>query len=168
MNKYELTDETHPTRPQLHRIRALRNIPETGVKRGDLGGWIESEGNLSQVSGTAWVSGTARVFGTAQVFDNAHVSGTAQVFDNARVFESRHVITIGPVGSEDRTVTIHRIVDGGHRIAAGCWAGTADQLAERITDAWPDADPGERKAWKADYKTIIKLARKRAAEWESE
>lgn len=44
MKKYELT-ESYGT---FWRIRALRYIPRYGVRPGDLGGWIESEENLSQ------------------------------------------------------------------------------------------------------------------------
>ena len=81
----------------LHRIRALRDIPEHGVTAGDLGGWIESERNLAQ-SGDAWVADDARVFGAAQVYGNArvyarayvygdaYVSGDAQVYGNAFVY----------------------------------------------------------------------------------
>jgi len=58
----------------LHRIRALVAIASMGVAAGDLGGYIESERNLSQVSGNAWVSGNARVYGDAQVSGNAWVS----------------------------------------------------------------------------------------------
>lgn len=144
--KYELTDETHPYRSTLHRIRAVRDIPERGVKRGDLGGWVESESNLSK-SGTAWVFGDARVF------------------DGARVYAARHVATPGPVGSENRTATIYRDKDGTARIVAGCWTGTPDELAERIKGAWPDANPADRQAWASDYKTVIKLARRREKEW---
>ena len=89
--KYELTDETNGS--GLRRIRALRDIPRCGVKEGDFGGWVESEGNLTQ-EGDCWVFGIARVGGNARVFDNAQVSGTAliygdaQVFGNARVFDA--------------------------------------------------------------------------------
>ena len=74
----------------LHRIRATRSIPKWNVKKGDIGGWIETEKNLSQdgdawVSGDAWVFGNARVSGDAQVFGDARVSGDAQVFGDAWV-----------------------------------------------------------------------------------
>lgn len=72
--KYELTDETNGS--GLRRIRALRDIPRCGVEEGDLGGWVESEGNLTQ-EGDCWV------FGNAQVFDDAQVFGNARVFDAA-------------------------------------------------------------------------------------
>lgn len=92
--KYELTDETNGS--GLRRIRALRDIPRYGVKEGDLGGWVESEGNLTQ-EGDCWVfdnaqvSDTALIYGDAQVFDAARVFGNAQVFDNARVFDNAQV-----------------------------------------------------------------------------
>ena len=65
MKKYELTDEIgyYFGRP-LHRIRAVRDFGT--VKAGDLGGFIESEQNLSH-EGEAWVSGNARVYGNALV-----------------------------------------------------------------------------------------------------
>ena len=82
--KFELTDETHPSAPRLHRIRALVDIPRAGVRVGDLGGWVESESCLAH-SGNAWVSGNAQVFDNAWVFGNARVSGNAEVFGDAEV-----------------------------------------------------------------------------------
>ena len=40
----------------VKRIRALIAIAALGVAPGELGGYIESEGNLQQVSGNAWVT----------------------------------------------------------------------------------------------------------------
>ena len=67
----------------LYQIEALKDFGN--VKAGDLGGYIESEENLSQYD-NAWVYGDAQVLGNAQVFDNARVYGNACVFDNARVY----------------------------------------------------------------------------------
>ncbi|WP_375664594.1 hypothetical protein [Bartonella sp. CL162QHHD] len=59
--KYELTDDTVDLGPfKLHRIRALRSFGK--VKKGDLGGWVESEENLSH-EGNCWISGLGAVFG---------------------------------------------------------------------------------------------------------
>jgi len=69
--KYELvtTDtKTNWDGKTLYRIRRISN--------GELGGYIESEKNLSQVSGNAWVYGDARVSGNAQVsssFEIMHI-----------------------------------------------------------------------------------------------
>ncbi|RDI30456.1 hypothetical protein DEU38_10537 [Rhodococcus sp. AG1013] len=86
---FELTDETRNYfGHNLHRIRATRDMPPRGVRKGDVGGWVEHERN---VSGDAWVSGDARVFGDAEMSgnaeasDNAGVSGNAAVSGNARV-----------------------------------------------------------------------------------
>src|SRR3990167_8945621 len=52
----------------LFRIEAVVDIPARGVKKGEKGGWLESEktsnGN-ARVSGDAWVSGNAEVSGDA-------------------------------------------------------------------------------------------------------
>ena len=56
------------------------------ITKGELGGYIEKEENLSQVSGDAWVSGDAQVSGDAWVSGNAQVFGNAWVYGNARVY----------------------------------------------------------------------------------
>lgn len=65
----------------LYRIRALIDIPVYGVKAGDLGGFIETEDNLSH-EGNSWVSGNATVYGKSLVSDNAWISKEAIVFDS--------------------------------------------------------------------------------------
>ena len=69
----------------LYQIEALRDIPLHGVKKGDSGGYVKSESNLSH-EGDAWVYGDARVSGHAEVSGNAWVFGHAEVFGDARVY----------------------------------------------------------------------------------
>ena len=84
MKKYKLTDETIQVGGHtLHRIEALKDFGN--VKKGDKGGFIEKEDNLSQSDG-CWVYNDARVFSNAMVSDDALVFGNAQVYDKARVF----------------------------------------------------------------------------------
>lgn len=64
----------------LRQIRAIKNFGT--IKKGDLGGYIQSEINLSH-SGLAWVSDNARVFDCAEVKDNAQLSGDAVLCDYA-------------------------------------------------------------------------------------
>src|SRR3972149_6985803 len=75
----------------VKRIRALVAISVLGVTPGTLGGYIESEKNLAQVYGNAWVSGGARVSGSARVSGNAWVYGNALVYGNAQVYGSARV-----------------------------------------------------------------------------
>ena len=46
----------------LYQIRALKDFDN--ISKGDLGGWVEKEENLSQ-DGLSWVYGNARVYGNA-------------------------------------------------------------------------------------------------------
>ncbi len=84
MKKYGFTDETvERDGVVLHRIVALRGFGD--VEKGDLGGFVESEANLSH-DDSCWVSGDARVYDDARVFGDAWVYDDARVFGNARVF----------------------------------------------------------------------------------
>ena len=84
MKKYELTDATiEYIGHTLHRIRAVRSFGD--VKKGELGGFLESEINLTH-EGNCWVAENARIFGAARVAENARISGAAQVNQNAQVF----------------------------------------------------------------------------------
>ena len=84
MKKYELTDETiDVSGTTLHRIKALKDFGN--VKKGELGGYVESERNLSQ-EGNCWVCGNAKVCGDAEVCGNAKVCGNAEVYGNAKVY----------------------------------------------------------------------------------
>ena len=97
MKKYELqpTDLTTPNGKPMFQVVALRDFGS--VLKGDKGGYVESEDNLShdgdcwvfgnaQVAGDAWVSGNARVSGDAWVFGNSWVSGNSWVEGNSQVY----------------------------------------------------------------------------------
>lgn len=87
--KYKLTDECMQYEGhKLYRIQSLRSFSD--VKEGELGGYIESEDNLSH-GGMCWVYYGAKVFGNAEVFDNAKVGGIAKVFGNAEVRDDANV-----------------------------------------------------------------------------
>ena len=84
MNKYELTTESLQFAGHiLHRIKALKDF--RSVKAGELGGWIESEENLSQAD-NAWVYNNAKVFDKARVYGDAAVSDDATVCGDAKVY----------------------------------------------------------------------------------
>lgn len=87
--KYELTDESITIKEStLYRIKALKDFSD--VKKGDLGGFIESEDNLSQL-GDCWVYNDAKVYNSAIVYENARIEGLAEVYGNARVSDSSKV-----------------------------------------------------------------------------
>lgn len=115
MNKYEFTGETmdHYGVP-LHRIRAVEDNETHCVERGDLGGWIELESNLSQEGG-AWVGGEAKVYGEAKVMDNAHVTGEAEVCGESVIAEYARVS--GRVEICDSQVHGYASIEGDARLS---------------------------------------------------
>ena len=81
--KYKLTEETiNVNGKTLYRIKSLKDFGN--VKKGDKGGFIEKECNLSQ-SGDCWVYDNAKVYNNAKVFDYADIYGNAEIFGNAIV-----------------------------------------------------------------------------------
>jgi len=139
MVKYEITGITHPYNSSLHRIKALRDIPRYGIKAGDLGGYVQSESNLSQ-EGNCWVYGNARVYGDAKVFGDAEVYGNAEVYGDAKVFGNAEVygnarvsspsdiLTIFPIGSRAACLTILR----NKTCRTGCFYGTVDEFLAAV------------------------------------
>jgi carbonic anhydrase/acetyltransferase-like protein (isoleucine patch superfamily) len=111
--KYEFTGETrliqvpffaNGSTVEVKRIRSLKtfyaNWTRPGlniaVKAGELGGWIQSEDNLSHL-GAAWVSDDAAVYGDASVINNAGISMKATVTGNATVGGNSRVCNEGHV-----------------------------------------------------------------------
>ena len=96
--KYEFTKEIQEFFGHtLHQIVATRNFGN--VKAGDLGGFIETEGNLSH-DGLCWVYDNARVCGKAWVCGNAWVCDNAQVFGDAKIKDQTR-LTEGNHNGED-------------------------------------------------------------------
>ncbi len=97
-NKYEMTDITKVFEGRtLHRIRALQQFDDVDI--GDLGGWIEKTGNLSQ-DGSAWVSEDAMVYDDAMVSENARVGGHARVYNKAMIYGHAQVCDSAQVYGE--------------------------------------------------------------------
>ena len=78
--KYEITAIAHPQYSWLHRIRALRDVRED-VRAGDLGGFVQSEENLSQ-EGSCWI------YDNALACENAHVTEDSTLRWNCKVYGS--------------------------------------------------------------------------------
>lgn len=135
--KYELTDEKIIVcGTTLYRIRALRDIGDC-VKAGDLGGFVESENNLSH-SGSSWVFDNAQVYDKAQVCDNAWVCGDAVIRN------TRDYIVFKNWWSSGRYFTWTRSND---KWTVGCFHGTGQEL---IVKAYKDSELSGR-----EYERIV-------------
>lgn len=82
--KYEILPEpiAAPNGEVCHRIKALKDIPVIGVKKGDLGGCVSNATSLSH-SGSSWIFEGDFVVGNAIVEDDAIVGDGALVGDTA-------------------------------------------------------------------------------------
>ena len=142
MKNYELTNETIQINGvTLYRIKRLSDDL--------LGGYIESEANLSQygtcfvydkarVFGKAQVSGKARVYGEALVFGKAQVFGDAQVYGEAHVFGKALVSGKAKFQRTIQALYLYPIVLGPDWLCIGCeshslgyWKKNIDCIGER-------------------------------------
>lgn len=72
----------------IYRIEALKDFSD--IKKGDLGGWIEKEDNLSQI-GDCWVYDNACLFNNVVVKNNAQIHGNARIYDDAYIFDNARI-----------------------------------------------------------------------------
>lgn len=108
MKKYEFTGETKVIAGvTLKRIRAL--ISFGFIVKGEIGGFIESEKNLSH-------DGNARVTGNAMVTGNADC------------------MLIGRIGSRSDFTTFFKNKDGGISVRCGCFYGTIEEFREKVEE----------------------------------
>ena len=114
MKKFELTAEfvTNIFGKKLFRIKAL--VAFGDVEKGELGGFIEKEDNISH-SGNAWVYGDAWVSGDA---DFAVVTGFGRYF---------------------RATTFFRCKDKILRVQCGCFYGDLAQFREIVKKTHGDS-----------------------------
>jgi hypothetical protein len=85
--KYELTSETILFKGKtLFRIKSLTSFGD--VVEGDLGGYLESKSNLSQVD-VCWVYNDAKVMGGSRISNSARVAGQAVVLNTIMNNESQ-------------------------------------------------------------------------------
>lgn len=148
-NKYKLTDETIEVEGKtLYRIEALKDFGK--IKKGDKGGFVQSEDNLSH-SDDAWVYGNACVYGDACVcgdacvYDNAKVYGNACVYGNAKIANNSDYIVFKNWWSSGRYFTWTRSND---MWKVGCFSGTGEEL---IKKAYKDSEKSGR-----EYERIVK------------
>ena len=174
--KYKLTEETLEIEGHvLNRIIALRDFGE--VKKGDLGGFIEKESNLSHdwtcwiyndakvcgeamVYGNAMVYGEATVCGNAEVYGEAMVCGNAEVYGNAMVYGNAKVCGNAKVEKKSDYIVFKNWWSSGRYFtwtrsndmwSVGCFYGTGEEL---IKKAYKNSEEKGR-----EYARIVKYVK---------
>ena len=153
--KYKLTEETLEIDGHvLNRIIALRDFGE--VKKGDIGGWIEGQENLSH-DDDCWVCGEAKVYGNATVCDDAEVYGNAIVCGNAIVYGNAKVCGNAKVEKKSDYIVFKNWWSSGRYFtwtrsndmwSVGCFYGTGEEL---IKKAYKDSEEKGR-----EYERIVR------------
>ena len=126
---------------KLYRIKALKDFRD--VRKGTVGGYIESEQNLSQ-------EGDAQVYGDAWVYGNAWVS------DNARVLNSHSVVWFSNFGTENGTLTVY-CGKNGLIATRGCFTGSVEEFLAKSAEVHDEKT-------KREYELLIEVARSRLKE----
>lgn len=141
--KYKITEETLEINGIiLHRIIALKDF--YGVKKGDLGGFVEKESNLAH-DYNCWIYNDAVVYGNAEVYCDATVCGNAKVYGNAEVEKKSDYIVFKNWWSSGRYFTWTRSND---MWSVGCFYGTGEEL---IKKAYKDSEEKGR-----EYERIVR------------
>ena len=83
--KYELIESNIKG---LYRVKALKDFGH--VKKGDIGGYVQSEDNLSH-EGYCWVHGNAIIYDNARIYGNAQISECAVIDGNARIYGNAQI-----------------------------------------------------------------------------
>ncbi|MCI9626495.1 MAG: hypothetical protein HFI90_06905 [Clostridia bacterium] len=167
--KYEFTGETKDIYGvTVHQIRALRDFGD--VKAGDIGGWIESEENLSH-NGTAWVYGngvvcdSGRVCNNGVVCDSGRVCNNGVVCDSGRVYgngvvcgkmqveNNRQILMVDYIGSRYGSITFANDTDGNIAVACGCFYGTIGEFAAKVKEKHRSS------IYAKEYEAAIELAK---------
>ncbi len=106
---------------KLYRIEALRDVCYN-VKEGKVGGYVESEANLSQ-EGSCWIYHNACAYEDARVEGNAHlkhdatIRGKAKLIEEATLWENAMVQGEAKVGG-NAILKGHAVVGGSAEVKA--------------------------------------------------
>ena len=129
--KYKLTNETIKVYDKtLYRIEALKDFSD--MCKGDKGGFIEDEHNLSH-DGNSWVYGNAMVYGNGMVYGDAKIENNSDYI----VFKNWW--------SSGRFFTWTRSND---MWSVGCFYGSGEEL---IKKAYEDSEKSGR-----EYERVVK------------
>lgn len=145
---------------RLRRIVALKDFGD--VKKGTLGGYVESELNLSQYN-NCWIYDKAKVYGGASIYENAKIYEEAEVygantivegnsivhgkdtkichsamiFGNGRIRSSEDYIVLTDIGSViDDSVTFYKSFNGGILVKSQWFEGNLSAFKKHISTTY--------------------------------
>ena len=154
--KFELTDKfiINVFGIKLFQIKCTKSFKY--AQKGDLGGYVEKEGNLDQEN-DAWVSGDAQVYGDARVSGNAWVYGDARVYGNAQVYGNANIKNnnehcgFDGFGSCNRHTHAYLTKEKKVEITCGCFRGSIEEFEKKVEETHSGT------IYEKQYKAIINV-----------
>ncbi len=135
--KYELTTYTiEHEGVRLYMIRACRSFGS--VRRGDHGGFIESEVNLSH-EGDCWVYCPSKAYEQCRIEGDATVKCASEVFGSAKITDSASVSCRSVVGG-GMVIKDHAIVSCNSTMTGRGTIGGTSVVYESEDNATPRSD----------------------------
>ena len=152
--KYKLTDETIKHKGKvLRRIEALKDFAD--VKKGDKGGYVQSEENLSQEE-DCWISDNAKVYDNAKILGNSIIYGNALIYGNAKIYGNTEIKSDAKIENNTDYIVFKNWWSSGRYFTwtksnnmwkVGCFYGTGKELIEK---AYKDSELSGR-----EYKRVV-------------
>ena len=148
--KFELTDKfiINVFGIKLFQIKCTKSFKY--AQKGDLGGYVEKEGNLDQEN-DAWVSGNAQVSGDARVSGNAWVSGNARVSGDANIKNNNEHCGFDGFGSCNRHTHAYLTKEKKVEITCGCFRGSIEEFEKKVEETHSGT------IYEKQYKAIINV-----------
>ena len=136
--KFELTDKfiINVFGIKLFQIKCTKSFKY--AQKGDLGGYVEKEGNLDQEN-DAWVYGDARVYGNAQVYGDANIKNN-----------NEHCGFDG-FGSCNRHTHAYLTKEKKVEITCGCFRGSIEEFEKKVEETHSGT------IYEKQYKAIINV-----------
>lgn len=103
----------------VYRIVALRDIPSHNVRKGDKGGFVESEDNLDH-AGDCWIADDACACGGAYVGMNAALTHTAVAYGDAIISRNAKICDTAEVSGNAYVSGIAK-VDWCAKVSGSAW-----------------------------------------------
>jgi hypothetical protein len=115
--KYKLTNKTITYNGvTLYRIKALKFFSD--VKKGDLGGFVQSKKNLSQ-KGKCWIYDNAKVLDEACVYDDAKLRNNAVALDSSEIFDNAELLDNAKAYGKSKVYGFSKIYNNGRILEKG-------------------------------------------------
>ena len=148
--KFELTDKfiINVFGIKLFQIKCTKSFKY--AQKGDLGGYVEKEGNLDQEN-DAWVYGDAQVSGNARVYGDARVYGNAQVYGDANIKNNNEHCGFDGFGSCNRHTHAYLTKEKKVEITCGCFRGSIEEFEKKVEETHSGT------IYEKQYKAIINV-----------